>query len=108
MPTRNQSYLRVLTKKDSDPTLPGSYRPISLINIDAKILSQIIAHRLAVVLLLLINPAQQGFIRGRLAVTNIRKVLMSLEEAQLLDFATITLDAEKAFDNMQLPWLFMV
>lgn len=79
--------------------------------VDAKILSLIIAHRLAEILSSIIHLAQQGFIRGRSAVTNIKKVIMALEQAKLRpseDLAIITLDAEKPFDNVQLPWLFMV
>lgn len=36
---------------------------------------------------------------------------MALDQAKLRpseDLAIITLDAENAFDNVQLPWLFMV
>lgn len=43
MPTGSQAYNKLLAKKGKDSTLPGSYRPISLLNLDAKILSKIIA-----------------------------------------------------------------
>lgn len=60
---------------------------------------------------MLIDPAQQGFIKGRSAVTNIRKVLMVLEQAKTNDKADTvigTLDAEKALYSVQIPWLFQV
>lgn len=38
--------LVLILKDGKDPTLPGSYRPISLINVDYKILATILAERL--------------------------------------------------------------
>lgn len=111
LPTGNQAYIKLLEKKGKDPTHPGSYRPISLLNIDAKIISKIIASRLAVILPSLIHPTQAGFIKGRSATANIRKVLLALDYAKTHpneDLAIITLDAEKAFDNVSISWLFMV
>lgn len=111
MPTGAESYVSVLPKAGKDPTTPSSYRPISLINIDSKILTLILSRRLARILPTIIHPAQQGFIKGRSAVTNIRKVLIVLEQARTAraaDMAIVMLDAEKAFDSVQLPWLFQV
>lgn len=46
----NMAYIKVLTKPYKDLTLPNSYRPISLINIDLKLVSKIMADRLAGIL----------------------------------------------------------
>lgn len=40
MATGSVAYVKLLAKKGKGPTFPGSYRPISLLNIDAKILSK--------------------------------------------------------------------
>lgn len=104
LPTGQENCVRVIHKQDRDPTLPSSYRPISL-NVDAKILSQIIAQRLAMVMPSIIHQVQKGFIGGRSALTNIRKVLLTLKRARQCpkqDIAIILLDAEKAFDMVNL------
>lgn len=90
---------------------PVSYRPIYLLNLDSKILSKIIANGLAVIMPTLIYPSQAGFTLGHSATSNIWKVLTTLEQARAnpsSDLAIITLDAEKAFDNVSFHWLRLV
>lgn len=101
----------MLPKKGKDPLDPASYRPISLINVDAKILSKIPANRLAPIIPFIINRSQPGFVRGRFGIANIRKVLAALEIARQnpsKDNIIIALDEEKAFDNIDLDWLLQV
>lgn len=109
--TGKESYVKVIPKKDRDTTLPESYCPISLINIDAKSMVKIVSNRISKILPSLLHPAQQGFVKGCSAVTNICKVLAVMEHIKTnphLDAATILLDAEKAFDNVDLQWFFLV
>lgn len=111
LPTSKQAIIKLLANKGKDPLEPGSYRPISLLNLDVKILSNIIATRLTDILPSVIHPAQSGFVKGRTASLNICKVLMVLEHAKAnpgKNFAIITLDAEKAFDNVSFEWLLLV
>lgn len=78
---------------------------------DAKILSQIVAKRLDLILPTIKHPVQQGVIMGRSAVANIRKVIIALERSRSHpeeDLVVIALDAEKAFDSINLSWLFEV
>lgn len=100
--TGNQAIIKLLSKKRKNPLEPGSYRPILLLNLDVKILSQIVTARLANILPSLINPAQYGFVRGRTATLNIHKVMMVREHAKANPgrYLDITLDAEKAFNNV--------
>lgn len=102
-PTCREAHIKVLPKKGRDPEQPSSYHPISLINQDAKILSKILANRLAEVIPKLIDPSQAGFVKGRSAVLNISKALMALEHAErnhTKDTMILSLDAEKAFDEV--------
>lgn len=56
-------------------------RPISLLNLDFKLLPKIIANRLAHIMSSLIHPSQAGFTQGTSATFKIQKVLAVLEMA---------------------------
>ena len=97
-------------KEGKDPTLVKSYRPISLLNTDYKILTGILARRLNEVICKCINPDQSGFIKGRQIGLNIRKAINIIDKAQISKIPTILLflDATKAFDRVEWPYLFEV
>ncbi|XP_059203363.1 uncharacterized protein LOC131982778 isoform X4 [Centropristis striata] len=63
--TLNQACISLLLKKGKGPLSCGSYRPISLLNADFKLLSKLLARRLEVVLPSIISLDQTGFIRNR-------------------------------------------
>lgn len=64
-----RAILKSYRKKERDHTLPSSYRPISLINVDVKILLKIMAERLSVILPTITHPNQQGFIKKQIIGT---------------------------------------
>lgn len=100
----SQAYLKLLTKKGKISHLPWSYRPISLIHLDAKFFPKIISSHLAPIFPSLIHPSQTGFVKALLATSNIRKFFKTHECAKLHlleDLAIITLDAEKAIRQCQ-------
>ncbi|KAA8577775.1 hypothetical protein FQN60_005362, partial [Etheostoma spectabile] len=69
-PTLNQALISLIVKKDKDPNLCGSYRPISLLNNDVKLLAKVLARRLETCLPSIISEDQTGFILGRQLSSN--------------------------------------
>ena len=74
--TMNLAHISVLLKGGKDPLQCSSYRPISLLDHDYKIITKLLARRLESILPTLINPDQSGFIKGRYAADNIRRTLI--------------------------------
>ena len=54
-----------LLYKHGDRTEPSNYRPISIVNVDAKLGPKISAHRLGRVSVSLLHIDQYGFVLGR-------------------------------------------
>lgn len=64
----------VILKPSNDPNLCSSFRPISLLNADAKLLAKILANRLNNVITALVHPDQSTFMPGRGNDINIRRL----------------------------------
>ncbi|CAL0324296.1 unnamed protein product [Lupinus luteus] len=96
------------------PKFPGAdgiedFRPIALANFQFKIITKVLADRLASIAPSIISPQQRGFIKGR----SIHDCICIASEAvNLLDYKThggnlaIKLDVRKAFDT--LDWNFLL
>ncbi|GJU71071.1 transposon TX1 uncharacterized [Tanacetum coccineum] len=97
----NPSFI-VLIPNKSDPLGFSDYRPICLIGCVYKIISKILANRLAKVIASVIGPNQSAFIAGRqildgCLIANEIIRMASLEKTILLLFKV---DFEKAFDSV--------
>ena len=102
--------ITVIPKPGKDPLECASHRPISLINADLKIFSKVLANRLEVVAGKIISPDQTGFMKESLSSDNIHRLLHIIGETHKIPPACglLFLDAEKAFDHLEWPYLWRV
>ncbi|CAJ0960101.1 unnamed protein product [Ranitomeya imitator] len=100
----------VIPKEGKDPTQPDSYRPISLLTIDVKLLAKVLAMRLTSVISGLIHSDQSGFMPDRSTAINLRRLYMNLQlKADNCGQRVIaSLDAHKAFDSVEWGYLWQV
>lgn len=92
---------QTLNQASKDPLACASFRPISLLNVDFKILSKLLALRLDSILPSIISPDQTGFIRNRHSFSNLRQVFSTIYNPHLSYDALVSMDAEKAFDRVE-------
>ena len=102
-----QASISLLLKKNEDPLLCESYRPVSLLCCDYKTLTKVLAGRLEKIMPKLIHPDQTGFIAGRQLSSNLRRVLNIIYQPYNVEPELIlSLDAQKAFDRIEYNYLF--
>ncbi|XP_053548919.1 cilia- and flagella-associated protein 46-like [Bombina bombina] len=77
--TFTAAHITLIPKAGKDALLPESYRPISLLNSDYKILTKLLAERLKFILPDLIHEDQTGFMVARSSVVNVRRILQVLQ-----------------------------
>ena len=105
--SQTQAVISLLEKKDSDRTLLKNWRPISLLNVDYKIMSKVIAYRVKKVLTELIHTDQTAYVKGRFIGENIRLIedVLYYTDQSNMSGVLLCIDFEKAFDSLN--WDFV-
>ena len=108
--SQKQAVITLIVKKGKDKRLVKNWRPISLVNVDAKLASKTLAKRLEKVLPEVINFNQNAFVKGRTIFDSARTIDDVIEYARYKDIPGIlvAIDFEKAFDSLNLIQFFIL
>ena len=106
--SQNQAVITLIEKQGKDRTLIENWRPISLVNVDAKIISKVIASRIKNVLPYIIHNNQTGYVKDRYISETVRSILdiMDFTEKENIPGLMIFIDFRKAFDTLEWNFLF--
>ena len=80
-----QGVLNLIPKQDKDTRILKNLRPITLLNVDYKVIEKVIANRFKSILDHLIHIDQKGFMENRKITSNIRKMCDLITYAEIND-----------------------
>ena len=105
--SQKQAIITLIEKRGKDKRLIKNWRPISLINVDTKIISKVLANRLEKVLPNLIHSNQNAFVKGRSIFDAIRSIDDIVDYSKRNGWAgmLVAIDFEKAFDTVNFNFL---
>ena len=98
----SEATITLIPKPDKVATKKENYRPISLINMDTKIGTKILANRVQQHIKKIIHHDQGGFISGLQGFFNIHKSINGIHHIDKLkdkNHMIVSIDAEKAFEK---------
>ena len=105
--SQHRGILTLLYKKGEREDI-RNWRPLTMLNVDYKIIAKILANRIKPVLPNIIKDDQKGFVPGR-NIHDANRLLQDIiqyNDNENKEGAIIFLDQEKAFDRVEWGWLY--
>ena len=106
--SQKQAVIALLVKSGKDLALLENWRPISLVNVNTKIMSKVIAARSKKVLPSVIHYNQTGYVKDRFVGEAIRPMfdIMDFTAKENIQDLLLFVDFQKAFDSVE--WEFLI
>ena len=100
--------LNLIPKGNKDTRLLANLRPITLLNVDYKIVEKCVANRMIPCLCDIIHQDQKGFLPERRISCNIRKILdaVTIADEDEIDGLILSCDFMKCFDRIEFESIF--
>ena len=100
--SQRHAIIKLIEKPHKNKRYIQNWRPISLLNVDQKIISKALAARLKKVLPTLIKPGQTAYVDGRYIGESGRLIADIIETSNLenIEGYLLAIDFEKAFDSV--------
>ena len=100
--SQKMSYITLLCKDEKHPEQPKNYRPISLLNVDYKILTKVLCNRLRPILETIVHPDQTCAVPGRSIIDSCNLIRDQLDfcNSRNCPGILLSIDQEKAFDRV--------
>ena len=110
LPDSERTAVMTLIFKKGEEDEIGNFRPISLTNVDYRILAFVLSNRLQNIIPSIVNTDQTVYIKGRYMGQNIRLLLDIINNYNTKDKQgfIMTLDFTKAFDTLEWNFMFKV
>ena len=105
--SQRRGIISLIPKDENNLMVLSNWRPITLLNVDYKILARAIAKRIEPKMPKLIHSDQTGFVKGRYIGQNVRLLndLMEFTELNKVPGILLFIDFENAFDTLEWPFI---
>ncbi len=106
--SQRQALIVLLEKQGKDRCHLNNWRPISLLNVDYKLLTKVLAHRIKNVLPSIISQSQTGYVMNSSINDSVRLVQDIIHYTDLTQSpgVLLTVDFKKAFDSIEWAFVF--